>query len=302
MTNSLSLILIAAVLVLLAGGMLYARWALRRARVPSQALPGTGGAIFAEDSDAIGDGMSGAAEILAREDGEGPGAGLAAEEEADGGVPTGDISDGTELPAESGESQETRHFHHSLVSGPEETPRKSTVKIRLDAVPGRGGGEVAAAEVRVQGTAQTARQEGYLDDLQEAAVGLAELMNSPASRRVPELLAEEAQRKAGEAAVVGEQAAEKAAQVEETEEEESGPVAEEELPQDREEPEAVQLDLFELLGEEVHGRIEEIDSGLDALEELLSGIEASLAEFSSFGEADEDPAAEGESGKVAEAA
>ncbi len=58
-----------------------------------------------------------------------------------------------------------------------------------------------------------------------------------------------------------------------------------------------------VLGEEVSGRIEKIDSDLDALEELVASIEASLASFTPL--TDEDPALESreeQGGAVSEAA
>jgi len=154
-------------------------------------------------------------------------------------------------------------------------------------------------------------EEAYFDELQEAAAGLAMLMRStpPAERSGPVVYAPEGEEVGAvedEETAAGKEAAESLPNPEETAADETGadgtdegaPVAEGEeadsppaepvreaagetfleveVEREDESPES-EPTIAMLLGEEVGERIERIDAGLDALEELVGSIESSLA-------------------------
>lgn len=121
----------------------------------------------------------------------------------------------------------------------------------------------------------------YLDELQEAAAGLAMLMRSSAANRsTPVVFApphEEEEEPIEEEFVVEEK-------TESAPEAESATAAEEfpeETPLIEEE-----ATLAVLLGTEVADRIERIDSGLDALENLIGSIESGIAALEPFDDGD----------------
>ena len=129
------------------------------------------------------------------------------------------------------------------------------------------------------------KESDYIDELQEAAAGLAMLMrSSPVSRAQPVVFAPD--------------------DVEAEEEEEPKPVAEESpetqpeeiavsgdsgvLPEEIDEAEIAEVaapvtSIRDLLGDEVGDRIESIDAGLDALESLVVSIEDGLASLDALG-------------------
>lgn len=121
--------------------------------------------------------------------------------------------------------------------------------------------------------AEASRDRDYLDDLQEAAAGLAKLMrSSPVARVEPVVFApEESPTEIAEALeeIVAEEVVAEEVVAEEI-------VAEEILPAVApvEAPKVVSL--RELLGDAVADQFDRIDEGLDALESLVTGIETSL--------------------------
>lgn len=120
------------------------------------------------------------------------------------------------------------------------------------------------------------RKSEYLDELQEAAAGLAMLMRSSASNRTAPVVfapedeevesTEEESADVSEAEPVVEAEAEEVAEaIVETEFQEEAPA------------EPSKKTLAELLGSEVTDQMEQIDSGLDELEELVVSIEKGLS-------------------------
>ena len=130
----------------------------------------------------------------------------------------------------------------------------------------------------------------YLDDLQDAAAGLARLMHSSHSNRVAVAMAEE------DAGLVSGDRTEDVEQLDSVEDE--APVPEEIPEKDEEGVSHNQIEA--VLGEEVVDQIEQIDSELDALEELVASIEQSLEAFSVLDSDTE--AADGEALTIPEAA
>ncbi len=120
-----------------------------------------------------------------------------------------------------------------------------------------------SVEIRFKKTATEAYDKSeYLDDLEDAAAGLARLMHSSESERtiIPDEVTEEHEDETSDAATVVES----------------------------------------VLGEDVIEQIDRIDSELDALEELVASIEESLEAFSSLGV--DDPVEGEEEEALAEAA
>ena len=130
----------------------------------------------------------------------------------------------------------------------------------------------------------------YFDDLQDAAAGLAELMRSSEAESTEKEVAEEliAQEPAEELAETSE--VEEKLVVEVEKEEVVAAERDEPAEQDPEmEPTATHSQTVKtVLGEQVADQIDQIDSGLDALEELVASIEESLEAFSSLAEDGDD--------------
>lgn len=150
--------------------------------------------------------------------------------------------------------------------------------------------EVVAVPVAEKDPARQVESD-YIDELQEAAAGLAALMrSSPVARTQPVVFAPEDE--------VAEEESESAPPQDESVEAESEVPAcgdeevtleEEALKADREtdEPEEFEApSLRELFGEEVICRFDEIDSGLDALEDLVVSLESNLASLSPLEESE----------------
>lgn len=142
--------------------------------------------------------------------------------------------------------------------------------------------EVVVTPVCEKATDPSRKEESdYIDELQEAAAGLAALMrSSPVSRAQPVVFApetgeEEVEGEAEATAIPAEPAAGK---------EEAGELdlaasgeTEDEVREEVAESEVTEFSLCELFGEEVGVQFESIDDGLDALEDLVAGLESSLA-------------------------
>lgn len=150
--------------------------------------------------------------------------------------------------------------------------------------------EVIATPVSEKKADPSRKEESdYIDELQEAAAGLAALMrSSPVSRTQPVVFAPEEEdvenQELGIAEVQGEISEEvletpvdgdvEAREVEVVVSEEVPKVEEEELVETEE---ASETTLSEILGEEISGQFDLIDDGLNALEDLVVGLESSLA-------------------------
>ena len=167
---------------------------------------------------------------------------------------------------------------------------------------------VGAEIVAVEETPEKKREGEYLDELQEAAAGLAVLMrSSPVSRRAtPVVFATEEESKkvdltdaATDAAtdaegtlstsvMVSEPPAPKSgAGADESNDEELAPPAEGIEVEDISEEIEVAVprsDIRVLLGDKVGDQFERIDSGLKALEELVLSIESGMTAFDGLGE------------------
>ena len=167
---------------------------------------------------------------------------------------------------------------------------------------------VGAEIVAVEETPEKKREAEYLDELQEAAAGLAVLMrSSPVSRRAtPVVFATEEESKkvdltdaATDAAtdaegtlstsvMVSEPPAPKSgAGADESNDEELAPPAEGIEVEDISEEIEVAVprsDIRVLLGDKVGDQFERIDSGLKALEELVLSIESGMTAFDGLGE------------------
>lgn len=146
-------------------------------------------------------------------------------------------------------------------------------------------------------------EEEYLDELQEAAAGLAMLMrSSPVSNRTnPVVFAPEEEERLKEAAVETEEVAG-------TESVESVSAPVEESPVEEvvvQEGESVAgndtrvFSVLEYLGSEVSEQIDRIDSGLDDLENLVVSIEECLASLGSLDEPEDSLAEDADSVEVA---
>lgn len=146
-------------------------------------------------------------------------------------------------------------------------------------------------------------EEEYLDELQEAAAGLAMLMrSSPVSNRTnPVVFAPEEEERLKEAAVETEEVAG-------TESVESVSAPVEESPMEEvvvQEGESVAgndtrvFSVLEYLGSEVSEQIDRIDSGLDDLENLVVSIEECLASLGSLDEPEDSLAEDADSVEVA---
>ncbi len=175
---------------------------------------------------------------------------------------------------------------------------------------------VGAEIVAVEETPEKKKEDEYFDELQEAAAGLAVLMrSSPVSNRTtPVVFAPEdeskkvdladAEETLSTAVMVSEPLAPKSEVVEDKpkDEETTEPFIdiEEDVISEEVEVAVSESDIRVLLGDEVGDQFERIDSGLDALEELVLSIESGMTAFEGL---DEESAADydGES-DVSEAA
>ena len=163
---------------------------------------------------------------------------------------------------------------------------------------------VGAEIVAVEETPEKKREGEYFDELQEAAAGLAVLMRSSpvSSRATPVVFAPEeesgtvnltdavidAEETIATSAMVSEPIAPKSGVVadESNEEELTQPTGGKEVEVISEEIEVSlpESDIRVLLGDQVGDQFERIDSGLDALEELVLSIESGMTAFEGLGE------------------
>lgn len=163
---------------------------------------------------------------------------------------------------------------------------------------------VGAEIVAVEETPEKKREGEYFDELQEAAAGLAVLMRSSpvSSRATPVVFAPEeesetvdptdavtdAEETISTSAMVSEPLAPKSGVVvdESNEEELTQPTGgnEAEVISEEIEVSLPESDIRVLLGDKVGDQFERIDSGLDALEELVLSIESGMTAFEGLGE------------------